>query len=123
MTEAEALTRLERMTAPDMDPTLSTDDLEDLLAQAQRVDADGLLPSDTGWTETWDLDAAASAAWEVKAGRAAAGFRFSEDGQTFNREQIHSQCLAMAKLYRRGAGSVQISSSLVDRLVTRTPVD
>ena len=119
MTEGDARARLERMIAPDMEPTLSTEDVDDLMEIAKRPDADGNLPSSGDWAPTWNLDAAACAAWEVKAGRAAAGFRFSEDGQAFNREQIHTQCLAMARVYRRGAGSVYVRADVVDNLVAR----
>lgn len=119
MTEAEARARLERLTAPTMDPVLSAQDITDLLAQAKRPDREGLLPSDASWVPTWDVDAAACAAWEVKAGRAAAGFRFAADGQSFSVEQVHAQCLKMAALYRRGSGSVRVRAGLVDELVAR----
>lgn len=119
MTEAEARARLERMIAPDMDPVLTSADVDDLLTLAKRPDVDGLLPSDVEWTPTWSLDAAAAAAWEVKAGRAASGYRFSEDGQSFSREQIHTQCLNMAKLYRRGSTSVRLYADIIQELVAR----
>lgn len=117
MTETEARARLERLTAPDMEPLLDTEDIDDLLELAKRPDTDGYVPSDAEWTPTWDIDSAACAAWEVKAGRAAAGYRFSEDGQSFSRDQVHQQCLNMAKLYRRGHGSV--STTTVDNLISR----
>ena len=119
MTTAEARARLERNVAHDMEPPLSSADITDLLAQARRPDPAGLLPSDPGWVPTWDLNAASRAAWEVKAGRAASGFRFSADGESFSPDQVHAHCLNMAKLYRRGAGSVRISTSFVEDLVSR----
>lgn len=106
MTAQEARAALERRVASDMEPILTTVDLDELLSAARRPDRDGLLPSETGWTATYDLDAAAAAGWELKAARAAGNIDFGEDGQRFNESQVHAQCLEMAKLYRRGAASV-----------------
>lgn len=111
MTEAEARARLERMIAPDMDPTLSTADVDDLIAIAKRPAPDGVVPSDAQWTPTWDLNAAARMGWEIKAGRAAASFDFGEDSQRFNRSQVHDACMAMARLYSTARGSVVVSST------------
>jgi hypothetical protein len=110
MTEAEAYARLERLVAPTIEPTLSTVEVQDLLASARRPDGDGVAPSEAAWVPTWDLDAAAADGWEIKAGRAAAGYDFGEDSQRFNRSQVHAQCMAMARLYRRGSGSVRVPS-------------
>lgn len=110
MTETEARARLERMVAPTLAPVLSYADVSDLMSVARRPDINGVLPSETGWVPTWDLDAAAAAGWEIKAGRVASEFAFSEDGQSFRREQVHAACLNMAKLYRRGTGSVLTQS-------------
>lgn len=125
MNETQARARLMRMAAPTMDPVLSPDDITDLLTQARVVDVEGLLPSDVSYVATWtnaSVEAAAAAAWEVKAGRAAADFRFSDDGQSFSREQVHQQCLNMSRLYRRGAGSARVSADVVDNLVARPVV-
>lgn len=114
MTENEARARLERFVAPQVEPVLSGDDINDLLAAARRPDRVGRVPSDEAWLPTWDLDAAASAGWELKAGRAAGDFNVVIDGHAFSRKQVHDQCLAMAKLYRRGSGSVTTRSMLPD---------
>jgi hypothetical protein len=102
--------RLARMVASFDAPVLTDEDLDELLRMARRPDSGGLLPSEPGWVATYDLDDAACMGWEIKAGRAAAGFDFAPDGQRFNRSQIHAQCMAMARLYRRGLGSVRVPS-------------
>ncbi len=100
--------RLARMVASFDAPVLTDEDLDELLRAARRPDSGGLLPSESGWVATYDLDDAACVGWEIKAARAAAGFDFGEDGQRFSRSQIHAQCLAMARLYRRGSVSVAL---------------
>lgn len=114
MTEAEARARLERMVAPDMAPTLATEDIDDLMVGARRPDTSGLLPSDAEWTPTWDLDAAAARGWEIKAGLAAGDYNFAASGQRFDRSQVHDACMKMAALYTRGSGSSRVSSGAVD---------
>lgn len=53
------------------------------------------------WVPTWDLAAAASLGWELKAGKAAGRFDFLTDGQQFARGQVVAHCNAMASRYRR----------------------
>lgn len=108
-----ARARLERMLSPGIEPVLTEADIDELMVQARRPDRDGRLPSETGWIPTYDMDAAASAGWELRAGRCFDDIDFGEDGQRFNASQRHAQCLAMAKLYRRGAASVLVTTSAV----------
>lgn len=56
------------------------------------------------WHPTYDLNTAAAECWAVKAGRAAAKFSFTTDGQSFQRQQIAARCLEMAAYYRRRRG-------------------
>lgn len=67
---------------------------------ARVVDGD-VVWSDNGgeWNPTWDLRAAARHGWLVKAGKVAGNFGFVTDQQTFNRDQVHAHCLAMAREY------------------------
>lgn len=163
--------RLKEMVAWDDEPTLTEDQLDDLLARARRADSCGnpALPAarrDTfyqleqavipaganghlyvceyagitasgepawptgssstvtdgevvwrergldAWTPTFDLNAAAAAAWRLKAGKAAGRITFSTDGQRFERAQVHAHCMQMAASYARRTGST---------IVTRRP--
>lgn len=109
MTEAEARARLESMVAWSVAPALTVAEVNDLLNQARRADADGLAPSDTGWTPTWHLASAAAAGWRIKAGKVAHEFSFASDGQTHNRNEVLDMCLKMADRYARGAvGSIPL---------------
>lgn len=112
--EATARRRLVAKLAPDMEPALTAADIDDLLTRARRMDTAGLYPSEDGYVATWthaSLDAAASEGWEIRAARCFDDIDFGEDGQRFNEAQRHKACLDMAKLYRRGAGSVTLSSA------------
>lgn len=110
MDEAEARQRLERMTAHDREPTLAVADVDDLVAMAKRPDADGLLPTDAGWTPTWELNAAAAAGWNWKAGKATADFDFSDDAGSYSRQQVFEMCKAQEDSYRKRAhGTIPLS--------------
>lgn len=107
MDEATARSRLESMVAHDSVPTLDATQITELLDLARRPDADGLAPTDTGWTETWDLNAAAAEGWRWKAAKVAGYFTFGTDGQTFNRSDMAKACQDMARTYRdRVVGSI-----------------
>ena len=113
--EAVARQRLVAKLAVDMEPALTTTDIDGLLIRARRVDSAGLYPTEAGYVDTWtnaSLDAAASEGWEIRAGRCFDDIDFGEDGQRFNEAQRHKACVEMARLYRRGAGSVTLSSAV-----------
>lgn len=115
MTEAEAQAKLERITDSDVEPTLTADDLADLLDHAARVDASGLYRSDAAWTPTWDLNAGAAEGWRRKAGRAAGRFSFGEDGQRFERAQVYAHCLRQAEQYARTEqATADVSTTISD---------
>lgn len=107
MTSDEAETRIKRMVDFTEEPTLTQDDIDDLVDVAARADADGLYRDDAEWTPTWDLNAAAAEGWLRKAGRAATKFNFAEDGQRFDRAQIYQHCMSQHTLYaNKGMGVI-----------------
>jgi hypothetical protein len=86
------------------DPALSSTQQTQLLALAVTVDADGVAPSEAGWTPTYSRVGcwrAIAEGWQIKAGLAAPRFDFTTDGQSFRRSQIMDHCEAMAVKYRR----------------------
>ena len=85
------------MTAWETEPVLTDDDLGELLAAAALADANGLAPLHEEWSPTYDLNAAASAAWLVKAGRAAA--TVDEPTAGIVTSKVFDNCRAMARLY------------------------
>lgn len=111
MTEAEAKTKLELLVLPSEEPALSAAQVNDLVVAARRPDLEDRVHGESGWEETWDLDAAASEGWARKAAVAANRFNFAEDGQRFDRAQIYSHCIAQAERYaRRSMGSIPVGS-------------
>jgi hypothetical protein len=110
MDESEAYEELASMVAFDAEPTLSESEVFALLDRARRADSTGLAFSDSGWTPTWDLNAAAAEGWRRKAGKVAGSFSFSTDGQSFNRSDMVKACLDMARTYsNRVAGSIPLN--------------
>src|SRR6476620_6337118 len=61
---------LKKMTAWDVEPALSEDDLDELLERSSMMDGDENTPSSVGWSPTYNLNSAAAAGWMIKAGRA-----------------------------------------------------
>lgn len=116
MDRTVARQRLERMTAASSDPTLTEDELGELLADAARPDTGSRLPDDDQWEPTYDLNSAAAAGWELKAGKAAADYDFSRDGASHARSQVQKMCLAQAALYRgkaqggAGLGMIEVAA-------------
>ena len=93
----EAIDKLKLMTAWDTEPALTEDELEEALANAALEDANGLAPLHEEWTPTYDLNAAAAAAWLIKAARAAATVDEPTEGQVTSK--IFDNCRAMARIY------------------------
>lgn len=111
MTEEEALARLGRMVASDVDPTLSEDELADLLVMAKVADGEGLAPSDDDWEPTFNLIGAAAEGWRWKAGKSVPRFGVSLDGETLNRHHVYAHCLKQADSYaRRNVGSIGVKT-------------
>lgn len=106
-----ALDRLKRMTAWDTVPTLSADDLEDLLAGHLVADADGNLPGADGYTNTYNLRAAAREGWTIKMGRAAELQSTDLDGDRMSANQIFDHCERMIRRYA-GTGSPTMATSV-----------
>ena len=88
------------MTASDADPLLTDDELDEMLVPNSLVDKFGLLPTDPDWTPTYDLNAAAAAAWLVKAARAAATVEVDPPGSGIFTSKVFDNCRAMARIYR-----------------------
>lgn len=113
MDETTARELLEDMVSPNSIPILTSDEVDRLFNYAKRADPDGLLPSEAGWTPSWNLHAAAARGWIMKAGKVAGLFPFSTDGQSYQRDQMHRMCIETAREYRRGSiHSVKVVSGL-----------
>lgn len=87
------------MTAWDAEPTLSEDDLEELLAVAALEDAAGFAPLHEEWTPTYDFNAAALAGWLTKAARAAALVEVDPPESGIVTSKVFDNCRAMARIY------------------------
>lgn len=93
----EPIEKLKQMTAWEIEPALSEDDLDEVLAAAAIADANGLAPLHEEWTPTYDLFTAAAQAWLIKAGRAAASVDEPSSGVVTSK--VFDNCRAMARIY------------------------
>ena len=93
----EHLDKLKLLTAWDTDPALTEGELEEFLAAAALEDAAGLAPLHEEWTPTYELNAAAAAAWLIKASRAAATVDEPTAGMVTSK--IFDNCRTMARLF------------------------
>jgi hypothetical protein len=97
-----ARTLLERATAWNSDPVLTTQEVTDLLGLASSVDDDDA----TVYAGT-DLNRAASLGWQWKAGKVASYMTTAlPEGMKFNREQIYEHCMTQSAMYAVGSLSV-----------------
>jgi hypothetical protein len=79
---------------PEDDPTLSSDEVLDLLKLAAVTDSDDRAPSDADWTPTYSVRGcyvAIAEGWATKRGKAVGRFDFTTDGQMFRRSQVRDQ--------------------------------
>jgi hypothetical protein len=91
---------LKKMTAWDVEPTLTDDELDELLIPCCLMDKTGLPPSDPDWTPTYDLNLAAANGWMIKAARAAATVEIDPPGSGIMTSKVFDNCRAMARIYR-----------------------
>lgn len=87
------------MIASDIEPTVSDDEVDELLADAAICDAAGLHPGDDGWTPTYDLKAAACAGWLIKAARASVLTEVDPPGSGIMTSKVFDNCRMMARFY------------------------
>jgi hypothetical protein len=57
------------------------------------------------WSPTFDLAAAAAEGWRMKAGLVSDRFRFGNDGDSYDRDQVFAHCVRMAELYEKKAAA------------------
>jgi hypothetical protein len=93
------LDELKLLTAWDVEPTLTEEELEDLLGAASKEDAAGLAPGDEDWEPTYDLDRAAARVWLVKAARASATVEAASEDTGTATSRVFENCLAMVRFY------------------------
>ena len=106
-----ALDKLKNMTAWDVAPALTVDELEDLLADAAMADAEGIVPGGEGWEPTYDMNRAASEGWLIKAARAAELVEVDPPGSGVVTSKVFDNCCRMARLYSaRRSASANISN-------------
>ena len=93
------LDKLKQITAWDNNPELTAVELEEMLGAAALVDTNGFAPLHEEWSPTYDINAAAAAAWLIKAARAAATVEQNPPGSGLYTSAVFENCRAMARIY------------------------
>ncbi|MEZ5422929.1 MAG: hypothetical protein R2682_07540 [Pyrinomonadaceae bacterium] len=105
-----ALDELKLLTAWDTEPTLTEAELNSALAKAALPDAAGVLPPESGWSATYDLNSAAAEVWLIKAARASATVEVDPPGSGVFTSKVFDNCRKMARIYagKRNSSSVTV---------------
>lgn len=96
---------------PDTEPTLTTDELDQILASCAIKDSAGNLPSDTDWTPTYDLPSAISSGWLVKAAKVAAKIDTTVGSVKESLSQKYEHCIAMSERWKKSGNISSISTT------------
>lgn len=91
--------RLRRMIAESTSTVYTNTDLIEAIEGKPTVDINGLYPTDSDWTPTYDIFLVASEIWLEKASAVSDEFDFHADGGTFQREQKHKMALEQASYF------------------------
>ncbi len=87
----------------DTDPALAPEDLDVLVTMCSIVDINGVMPSDTSWDPTFNINYGIAQAWLVKAARTANRYLFMTGGKMLSRQQYFDHCMKMhQKFLSRG---------------------
>jgi hypothetical protein len=89
------------MTVASSEPVLEEADLQQLLAEFARPDAEGRPPTDLNWEPVYDYNAAAAEGWRWKAARASELIAADLDGAQLSAEQIFEHCERMIGVYAK----------------------
>lgn len=104
----EPIEKLKLLTAWNLEPVLSADELNESLWAYATADANGFAPISEAWTPTYNLNAAAAHVWLIKAARAAATVEV-EAGSGIVTSKVFENCRSMAKTFAaKGTATISV---------------
>jgi hypothetical protein len=106
MLPAVAKARVRLKCQASAEPTLTDQEIDDLLAIYAYADADGRAPDDAAWIGTWDLPEVYRQGWLLKAAKVVGDVTYSADGAQYSQSDMHRHCLEQANRY----GSIGVLS-------------
>lgn len=98
--------RLKIRCAWQSEPTLSQDEITEILAMHQTADENGVSPGDPDYIPTWNLRAATREGWTWKMGKAAELQSTDLDGDRMSANQIFEHCERMVRRWSGTASPV-----------------
>lgn len=99
MLRATAIARIKLKCQAASEPTLSDQEVSDILDAYAEVDITGLPPDDPAWVGTWDLAACYRQGWLIKAGKVASDVDYDVDGAKYSQSQMAALCMKQADAY------------------------
>lgn len=112
--------RLRRMVNEKDDSTYNDDDIRAYLEAWPLVDSLGKTADDDGWSEAYDLHAAAAEIWDEKAAAASVKHDFNADGASFSSSQLYDHCMRQSK-HHRALQKAQVKRAITVRQTTYYP--
>lgn len=116
----EQVARLRVLVAEPTSAVFSDTQLAQFIGEAWYWDSASRDPSHDEWIATFDINAAASEVWQIKAGNYAADYDFSADGGRYDRSQRHAHAMQQARHYRARSGPRPVQFSR-ERLIGELP--
>jgi hypothetical protein len=108
---ASAISRLGRMVAANVYPTLDNAALAEALGLFAVRDSERNIPGDAAWVETFDMNGAAAECMRWKLAVASVDVSFTVDGSTTTLDQLtqHLRSLEQAFEARRSTGTISVA--------------
>lgn len=111
---AAAVAFVKRNAAAAADPTLTDDEVTEIVQASRTVDKDGRPITDADYITTVNFVYAVVTAWETKAAKAACLYNVGDNGLKLDRGKIIDNCNTMAEAWRgRLCAAIGIVSPIV----------
>lgn len=113
MTEAAVRNRVMLFADGESEPVLTTAVMEVIIESCKIIDVDGIWPSETGWTPTYNVSYAIAQAWLYKMGNLAPRYLFMTGGKMLSRQQYfdHTEKMMNKYLMRSGVRSHRLGGT------------
>lgn len=104
MNRTTAAARLTLFGETATEPVITSGEQSTLLDMAKTADKYGVWPTDSSWTQTYNVNFAIAQAWLLKSSRLAPRYLFMAGGKMLSRNQYYDHCIKQYKIYSLKAG-------------------
>lgn len=86
------------------EPVISSSEQSVLLDMGKTADKYGVRPTESSWTQTYDVNFSIAQAWLLKSSRLAPRYLFMSGGKMLSRNQYYDHCIKQYKIYAAKSG-------------------